>query len=582
VNRPIQNGLAAKKSGNHQESALVKSVGRLPLASDRHDFGTLRAALVSGVALTSIMGLTSPADAAMRRMSYYDRGWFVSPAEVPTRSVRYPRSRGEPVASQRAEPKKDTGFGEMPKGPQQIVVNIATQKVTLYSNGVQVAQGGVSTGVPGHPTPLGVFSIIEKDRYHHSNIYSGAPMPFMQRITWSGVAMHEGVLPGYPASHGCIRLSHDFAQKLWPVTKLGVRVIVARHEVVPVEFKHAKLFVPKPKPAEPQVAMNAATDGTAVRLAQATAPDAASDAAAAAPEPQKSVPDVVAQPQPLGVNAAEPKAAEPNAAEPWLLGIKAADSAAAPVEAVKPAEEDVKAAVAVQPAEATPADQTATGTVLPAQPAAPAAPAELRKSVEVPVEPSKPLEVTPAAAPASPAEAVPANDVGKPSPTVDPAKPMVPRTKGAAQPLKLAGQVAVFVSRKEKKIFVRQGTVPLFDMPIAIDDPDRPLGTHVFTAMTVTDNGTGMRWNLMTIPTDPVAMMQEPSRRRSKEPPPVVVHGQLKPSSTPAEALERIQFPKEAVDRISELLTPGSSLVVSDAGLGPETGRGTEFIVLTR
>ena len=561
----------------------MKSVGRLPLASGRHDFGTLRAALVSGVALTSIMGLTSPADAAMRRMSYYDRGWFVSPAEVPTRSVRYPRSRGEPVASPRAEPKKDPGFGEMPKGPQQIVVNIATQKVTLYSNGVQVAQGGVSTGVPGHPTPLGVFSIIEKDRYHHSNIYRGAPMPFMQRITWSGVAMHEGVLPGYPASHGCIRLSHDFAQKLWPVTKLGVRVIVARHEVVPVEFKHAKLFVPKPKPAEPQVAMNAATDGTAVRLAQATAPDAASDAAAAAPEPQKSVPDVVAQPQPLGVNAAEPKAAEPNAAEPWLLGIKAADSAAAPVEAVKPAEEDVKAAVAVQPAEATPADQTATGTVLPAQPAAPAAPAELRKSVEVPVEPSKPLEVTPAAAPASPAEAVPANDVGKPSPTVDPAKPMVPRTKGAAQPLKLAGQVAVFVSRKEKKIFVRQGTVPLFDMPIAIDDPDRPLGTHVFTAMTVTDNGTGMRWNLMTIPTDPVAMMQEPSRRRSKEPPkPVVVHGQLKPSSTPAEALERIQFPKEAVDRISELLTPGSSLVVSDAGLGPETGRGTEFIVLTR
>jgi hypothetical protein len=581
--------LAAKKSGNHQESALVKSVGRLPLASDRHDFGTLRAALISGVALTSIMGLTSPADAQMRRMSYYDRGWFVSPAEVPVRSVRYPRSRGEPVASQRAEPKKDPGFGEMPKGPQQIVVNIATQKVTLYSNGVQVAQGGVSTGVPGHPTPLGVFSIIEKDRYHHSNIYSGAPMPFMQRITWSGVAMHEGVLPGYPASHGCIRLSHDFAQKLWPVTKLGVRVIVARHEVVPVEFKHAKLFVPKPKPAEPQVAMNGATDGTAVRLAQATAPDAANDVAAAAPEPQKSAAEPkaaernAAEPRLLGINVAEPKPAEPNAAEPWLLGIKGADSAAAPVEAFKPAEEDVKSAIVVQPAEATPADQTATGTALPAQPAVPLAPVELRKSVEVPVEPPKPLEVTPAAAPASPAEAVPAIDVGKPSPTVDPAKPMVPRIKGAAQPLKLAGQVAVFVSRKEKKIFVRQGTVPLFDMPIAIDDPDRPLGTHVFTAMTVTDNGTGMRWNLMTIPTDPVAMMQEPSRRRSKEPPtPVVVHGQLKPTSTPAEALDRIQFPKEAVDRISELLTPGSSLVVSDAGLGPETGRGTEFIVLTR
>ena len=147
-----------------------------------------------------------------------------------------------------AEPKKDPGFGEMPKGPLQIIVSIGSQKVTLYSNGERVAQGGVSTGVPGHPTPIGVFSVIEKDRHHHSNIYSGAPMPFMQRITWSGVALHEGVLPGYPASHGCIRMSHDFAQKLWPVTKLGVRVIVARGDVAPVEFEHAKLFAPKPKP----------------------------------------------------------------------------------------------------------------------------------------------------------------------------------------------------------------------------------------------------------------------------------------------------------------------------------------------
>jgi lipoprotein-anchoring transpeptidase ErfK/SrfK len=554
---------------------LAKSVGAVPLASDwlglgRHDFRTLRAALVSGVALTSIVGLTSPADAAMRR-SYYDRGWFVSPAEVPIRSARYTRSRGEPVAA-RQEPKKDPGFGDMPKGPQQIVVNIGTQRVTLYSNGVQVAQGPISTGVPGHPTPLGVFSIIEKDRYHHSNIYSGAPMPFMQRITWSGVAMHEGALPGYPASHGCIRLSHDFAQKLWPITKLGVRVIVSRHDVAPVEFKHPKLFVPKPKPAEPQVAMNAATDGAAIRLAQATT----SDAAAAAPEPLK------AEPKDAEIKATEIKPAEIKPATE-MTEPKAAERAIAPVEMVKPAE-DMKAADAVQPAEAATADQTATGTVAPAQPAAaPAspAPAELRKSVEVP-EPPKPVEVTPAAAPPSSAEAVPGNDVVKPSPTIDPTKPVLPRTKSAAQPQKLAGQVAVFVSRKEKKIFVRQGTVPLFDMPIAIDDPDRPLGTHVFTAMMVTDNGAGMRWNLMSITTDPVAMMQEPSRRRSKEPPKPVVHVQLKPTSSAAEALDRIQFPKEAVDRISELLTPGSSLVVSDTGLGPETGRGTEFIVLTR
>jgi hypothetical protein len=424
------------------------------------------------------MGLARPADAAPPRMGYDGGNGLLIPAAVPAQKVKLAR-RGEPASARRekAEPKKDPGFGEMPKGPQQIIVNIGTQKVTLYSNGVRVAQGPVATGMPGHPTPLGVFSIIQKDRYHHSNIYSGAPMPYMQRITWSGVAIHEGALPGYPASHGCIRTSHEFASKLWPITKLGVRVIVTRHEVAPVEFAHAKLFVPKQKPAEPQVAMNGATDGANIRLAQATTPDAASDAT----------------------------------------------GALVPVQ--------------LEPAPALPA------------------PADQRKAAEAPVEPPKAVEVTPAAAPASPAEAAPADDFVKPALTDDPVKPAVaPRTKAADQPAKRSGQVAVFVSRKEKKIFVRQGMVPLFDMPITFDNPDQPLGTHVFTAMTVTDDGAGMRWNLMTIPTDPVAMTEDRGggRRKSKGPAKPIVHVQAKPASGAAEALDRIQFPKEAVDRISD------------------------------
>jgi hypothetical protein len=131
---------------------------------------------------------------------------------------------------------------------------------------------------------------------------------------------------------------------------------------------------------------------------------------------------------------------------------------------------------------------------------------------------------------------------------------------------------------------VRQGMVPVFDMPITIDEPDRPLGTHVFTAMTVTDNGAGMRWNLMTIPTDAsAAEPQRESRRRSRHerPAPVVVQSG-KPASDAAEALDRVQMPKEAVDRISELLVPGSSLIISDTGISSETGRATEFVVLTR
>ena len=152
----------------------------------------------------------------------------------PDRPLR-PRSDAKPEkAAAKSEAKPEVkDFGPMPKGPLQIVVSIADQRVTLYSNGTRVAQGPVSTGVEGRPTPTGVFSIIQKDRFHHSNLYSNAPMPYMERITWSGVALHEGPLPGYPASHGCIRLSHDFAARLWVVARLGVRVIVAKNEVVP-------------------------------------------------------------------------------------------------------------------------------------------------------------------------------------------------------------------------------------------------------------------------------------------------------------------------------------------------------------
>jgi hypothetical protein len=200
----------------------------------------------------------------------------------------------------------------------------------------------------------------------------------------------------------------------------------------------------------------------------------------------------------------------------------------------------------------------------------------LRKSVETPAAVENTTE---SASPAS-AEPVKGDEFTKPAPTIEAPKPAAPpRTKAADQPAKRSGQVAVFVSRKEKKIFVRQGMVPLFDMPITIEDPDQPLGTHVFTFLSETDEAP--RWNLMTVPTDAGYASDYPSRRRGREAP-VAQTKPLKAPSTAAEALDRIQFPKEAVDRISELLIPGSSLVVSDDGLGRETGRGTEFIVLTR
>ena len=129
--------------------------------------------------------------------------------------------------------------------PLFAVISIADQHVSIYNNQGLVARSAISTGMPGHPTPKGVFTIIGRERYHRSNIYSDAPMPFMQRITWSGIAMHLGVVPGHPASHGCIRLPAEFAAKLWGLTRLGERVVISPQEVTPIEFTHPMLPAPK-------------------------------------------------------------------------------------------------------------------------------------------------------------------------------------------------------------------------------------------------------------------------------------------------------------------------------------------------
>src|ERR1700692_3410602 len=189
-------------------------------------------------------------------------------------------------------------FGNVPKGQLQIVISINQQKLHLYSDGTEVADSLVATGVPALPTPTGIFSVIGKERFHRSNIYSGAPMPFMQRITWSGVALHEGENIGHPASHGCIRMPREFAMKLFSVTKVGVRVIIARSELKPVAFADAHLFVHKALPAPaPAAAAPAAPEAT--RTAQAgddnkktdavALPKSETTAAAAAvtPEPAK-------------------------------------------------------------------------------------------------------------------------------------------------------------------------------------------------------------------------------------------------------------------------------------------------------
>ena len=114
-----------------------------------------------------------------------------------------------------------------PAGPVVIVVNLPDQVLYVFRNGVRIGRSTVSTGSKGHRTPTGVFVVLQKKVDHESNLYKGAKMPHMQRLTWGGIAMHAGQLPGYPASHGCVRLPVDFARKLYSATSIGTTVIIA-------------------------------------------------------------------------------------------------------------------------------------------------------------------------------------------------------------------------------------------------------------------------------------------------------------------------------------------------------------------
>ena len=344
----------------------------------------------------------------------------------------------------KSESAKENQPQETLNGPLQIVISIADQRVSLYDNGILIGRSSVSTGVRRHPTPLGVFSVIEKERWHRSNIYSGAPMPYMQRITWSGIALHAGQLPGYPASHGCIRLTNDFAIQLWHLTKRGTRVIIARQDVVSVEITNPHLFVSKPKTAS---------------------------------------------------------------GSPDSRIIAVADS----------------------------------GNKITA-----ATPASLISNVDT-KEISDSQVAGPAPSGAAPQKAIP---------------------------------ISVFVSRKLSRLFVHQGFTPLFDVAVKIQNPEELLGTHVFTVMEPENEGSAVRWTVVSIPEQGTSADTTKERKAPKQQV-IEARPSVQSSDNADTALNRIEIPEDVVERISELLTPGSSLILSDYGISSETGPYTDFVVLT-
>ena len=131
-----------------------------------------------------------------------------------------------------------------PRGPMVLVVSLPQQIAYVYRNGVLIGATTVSTGKKGKETPTGVFTILQKNVDHYSNIYNSAPMPYMQRLTWSGIALHAGKLPGYPASHGCVRMPYDFAKSLYAESSTGITVVVSDAKSFPTTVANPGLFAP--------------------------------------------------------------------------------------------------------------------------------------------------------------------------------------------------------------------------------------------------------------------------------------------------------------------------------------------------
>ena len=517
----------------------------------------------------------SQAEAALYYWNDFDPGYYRPAHPV---QPRRPKVRRNTIDKKTQAAEKESGA--KPQGPLIISISIDQQKIRVYDSNGLFAEGPVSTGMKGHSTPMGVFSVIQKHRMHHSNIYSGAPMPYMQRITWSGIAMHQGVLPGYPASHGCIRMPAAFAVKMWNWTRMGARVLVTPGEMTPARFSHPFLVTQKvvPQPV--------ADEAPLVDAPLGVKSDKGADAGR---ELVKSIDAADAEPELRStVGHAHTHTADATGVAPVNAAVTMSDAApvavsgeaetAAKVELEPAKAEELKAAQA-KPETATKSESTKsaamsgdkTAETKPADVKTETTKSDAAKAAEKPAEPDK------AASEKAGTEAPAKKDVSR-----------LPGQEKAKPELKREGQIAVFISRKDGKLYVRQNFKPLFDVPVTIAPSDKLLGTHVFTAEVDKGDSNLLRWSVVSLPVTARNAQRsdagERAKRRRKIA--VVVPVETRPaqaSNTPAEALDRITVPEDVMAKIAETLTSGGSIVVSDQGINQgETGEGTDFIVRLR
>jgi lipoprotein-anchoring transpeptidase ErfK/SrfK len=581
---------------------MTEALKMSPVGGLNSSVASRRCCCVAVFVVAGAIGTSSSADAALYYWRDSESGLYRAEPAV---QARYQSGHRHSAKKEKAAEKD---IAARPQAPLIIAVSIKKQQVKIYDAHGFFAEAPISTGMPGHATPMGVFSVIQKQKWHESNIYSGAPMPYMQRITWSGIAMHAGVLPGHPASHGCIRMPASFAVKMYGWTRMGARVVVVPGELAPEAFAHPLLpalkVAPPPVVAEtPANAPAAAKSDKGAAEATPAATEAKLDlrstvghhdvikpssedasvplrdqthTADAGTDPSNSKAAVTMSDASSGNNASA-NAKVGDSTETAKAGALAESKAADGAEAAKPDQATASNDKPMQSvgANVKPDDKAAS---VPAEaPKADAWPqADAAKAQPGVTDPAAPAATAGKAADAAPGAADAKKDESRPA-ELPAVKPVAP---------KRTGQIAVFVSRKDSKLYVRQNFEPLFEVPVTIAASDRPLGTHVFTADVDKTDPNILHWSVVTLPTSVRTAMRDEDNERSTRHKGKAATVEAKPlpvPDSPSEALDRIAIPPDTMARIAEAMTTGGSIVISDQGINQgETGEGTDFIVSLR
>jgi peptidoglycan hydrolase-like protein with peptidoglycan-binding domain len=361
------------------------------------------------------------------------------------------------------------------EAPLHMLVSLNEQQIKVYRGTELIETSPISSGMRGYSTPTGVFSILEKRRKHYSNLYNNAPMPFMQRLTWSGIALHVGKLPGRPASHGCIRLPGPFAKSLYSMTDRGMHVVITKDGTEPFPVSHAVL--PQPYAPETEVASLTSENIAADPALRGAISETTLQASVSAAVPENPHFD-----QPLRMIITPLQA--PNRIMVLQRLLNEMGFNAGPVDGV--AGRKTRAAVSLY-----------------------------QEGAELPV-------------------------TGR---ITDALEARIHADAGYEKP-----QNAVLKIRRKFR--------DIYSAPVTLKDIDREIGTHVFTALDFDKGDRSVDW---------IAVSAEGER-----------------GGTSADVLDRIVLPEEVAEEVAKMLTPGTSLTVTDRSYKRNTGLGTDFVVITR